>query len=119
MPKLNRSRITDKDTLIYCHLFGIIGDWYLSELSEDKKTAFGYKHICAEDAWETEKIMPNCSEWGEISIQDLQELVNNSFIKEKDIRFLIARDLSWSPTKFSDIDVKEQTLLYPGISNRR
>ena len=28
------------DDLIYCHLYGVVGDWYLSEISEDREIAF-------------------------------------------------------------------------------
>jgi hypothetical protein len=45
--------------------------------------------------------------------------VNEKFLKEKDIRFLITRDLFWEPTKFSEINIKQNTLLYPGTTNRK
>ena len=104
--------------LIYCHLYGVVGDWYLSEISEDRNMAFGFQIINSEPVWEMDNWLTNSSKWGEISIKKLQELVNEKFLKEKDIRFLIARDLFWEPVKFSEINIKQNTLFYPGTTDR-
>ena len=106
------------DDLIYCHLYGVAGDWYLSEISEDREKAFGFQIINSEPAWEMDNWLTNCCKWGDISIKALQELVNEKFLKEKDIRFLITRDLFWKPTKFSEINITQNTLLYPGTTDR-
>ena len=106
------------DDLIYCHLYGVVGDWYLSEISENRSKAFGFQIINSEPVWEMDKWLTNSCEWGEISIKELQELVNEKFLKEKDIRFLITRDLSWKPIKFSEINIEQNTLLYPGTTDR-
>ena len=106
------------DDLIFCHLYGVVGDWYLSEISEDREIAFGFKMINSEPAWEMDDWINNSCEWGDISIKNLQELVNEKFLKEKDIRFLIARDLFWEPIKFSEINIDQNTLLYPGTTDR-
>ena len=107
------------DDLIYCHLYGVVGDWYLSEISEDRAMAFGFRIINSEPVWEMDNWLTNSCEWGDISINSLQKLVNEKFLKEKDIRFLITRDLFWEPTKFSEINIKQNTLLYPGTTNRK
>ena len=106
------------DDLIYCHLYGVIGDWYLSEISEDRALAFGFQIINSEPVWEMDNWLTNSSKWGEIPIKTLQELVNEKFLKEKDIRFLITRDLFWEPIKFSAINIDQNTLLYPGTTDR-
>ncbi len=104
--------------LIYCHLYGIIGDWYLSEISKDREMAFGFQVINSEPAWKMENWIANSCEWGTIPVKTLQELVNEKFLKERDIRFLITRDLFWQPIKFSEIDIKNNTLFYPGTTDR-
>ena len=104
--------------LIFCHLYGVVGDWYLSEISEDREMAFGFKIINSEPVWEMDTWLTNSCEWGNISIKTLQELVNEKFLKEKDIRFLITRDLFWEPKKFSEINLKKNTLYYPGTTDR-
>ncbi len=106
------------DDLIYCHLYGVVGDWYLSEISENREMAFGFQIINSEPVWEMDNWVTNSSEWGEIPIKTLQELVNEKFLKEKDIRFLITRDLFWEPIKFSKIDIEQNTLFYPGTTDR-
>ena len=106
------------DDLIYCHLYGVVGDWYLSEISEDREKAFGFQIINSEPVWEMDNWLTNSSKWGEIPIKTLQKLVNEKFLKEKDIRFLITRDLEWEPMKFSEININQNTLLYPGTKNR-
>ena len=106
------------DDLIYCHLYGVVGDWYLSEISEDREMAFGFQIINSEPVWEMDTWLTNSCDWGEISIKNLQGLVNEKFLKEKDIRFLIARDLFWKPVKFSEINIEQNTLFYPGTSDR-
>ena len=106
------------DDLIYCHLYGVVGDWYLSEISEDREKAFGFQIINSEPVWEMDNWLTNSSKWGEIPIKGLQELVNEKFLKEKDIRFLITRDLFWEPIKFSAINIDQNTLVYPGTTDR-
>ena len=106
------------DDLIYCHLYGVVGDWYLSEISEDREIAFGFQMINSEPAWEMDDWIPNSCAWGNISIKNLQGLVNEKFLKEKDIRFLITRDLFWEPINFSEINIEQNTLFYPGTTDR-
>ena len=107
-----------KNDLIYCHLYGIVGDWYLSEISENREKAFGFQMINSEPVWEMDKWLTNSCEWGEISIKNLKELVNEQFLIKKDIRFLITRDLFWKPVKFSEINIEQNTLFYPGTTDR-
>ncbi len=106
------------DDVIYCHLYGVVGDWYLSEISEDREMAFGFQIINSEPVWEMDNWFTNSSRWEEIPIIRLQKLVNEKFLKEKDIRFLITRDLYWEPMKFSEINIHKNTLLYPGTTDR-
>ena len=118
MKSLSGESTGSVDDLIYCHLYGIVGDWYLSEISEDREKAFGFQIINSEPAWEMDNWLTNSSKWGEIPIKELQELVNEKFLKEKDIRFLITRDLFWEPTRLSEINLEKNTLFYPGTTDR-
>ncbi len=118
MKRMNASSDKETDDLIYCHLYGIVGDWYISEISENREKAYGFKIINSESAWEMDPWLSNCCEWGEICIKTLQNLVNEKFIKEKDIRFLITRDLFWKTIKFSEININQTSLDYPGTTDR-
>ena len=118
MKSISGGSIGSVDDLIYCHLYGIVGDWYLSEISEDREKAFGFQIINSEPAWEMDNWLTNSKKWGEIPIKALQELVNEKFLKEKDIRFLITRDLFWEPKRFSEINLDQNTLFYPGTTDR-
>jgi len=118
MKSISGDRKGSIDDLIYCHLYGVVGDWYLTQISENREMAFGFKIINSEPVWEMDSWMPNSCEWGEISIKTLQKLVNEKFLKEKDIRFLITRDLFWKPVKFSEINIEQNTLFYPGTTDR-
>ncbi|WP_320663977.1 hypothetical protein [Prochlorococcus sp. MIT 1223] len=111
---LNTQERDKSEIIVYAHLFGVIGDWYICEISNDGKTAFGYRNIAAEKEWEMAKWIENYEGWGEFSIESLQKLVNEEFLKEQDIRFLIVRDIYWEKRKFSEVDTEESTLNYPG-----
>ena len=104
--------------IIYSHLYGLAGDWFIAAISSDRKTAYGYKDIKVEEEWDLAEWFPNQKGWGDISIDNLQELVKKKFLQEKDIRFLISRDLDWVPQVFSEITTFESTLKYPGTQNR-
>ena len=59
------------DDLIYCHLYGVVGDWYISEISVDRKIAFGFQIINSEPVWEMDN-------W-------VTKIVKNSYIKVDDL----------------------------------
>ena len=117
IPFINEQRDINLDPIVYAHLFGVIGDWYICEISEDRSTGFGYRNINSEKEWEMEEFIPNGKLWGNFSLIYLQKLVNNEFLKDKDIRFLIVRDVEWEPITFSKLNVDRTTLQYPGTKN--
>ena len=117
IPLLNSKEQKSEDLIVFAHLFGIIGDWYICQISEDKKTAYGYKVIEAEKEWEMNEWIKNEKDWGSFSLEDLQKMVTEEFLKEKDIRFLIVRDIYWEPTSFSKLNIDRTTLTYPGSTS--
>tara|TARA_Y100001968_G_C19334280_1_gene705984 strand:+ start:449 stop:826 length:378 start_codon:yes stop_codon:yes gene_type:complete len=117
IPDLNSQTSRGNELTVFAHLYGVIGDWYICEISEDRRIAFGYQYISSEKEWEMEESIPNKKEWGDFSIEALQKMVNDEFLKEKDIRFLIVRDIFWEETKFSNINIDKQSLNYPGSTN--
>jgi len=117
IPDLNAQSNHGSEAIVYCHLFGVIGDWYICGISEDQTIAFGYMNIHAEKEWEMDNFIQNQRKWGTFSIKKLQELVNENFLKELDIRFLIVRDVHWQPTPLSSLNIEKGTLNYPGPTN--
>lgn len=118
IPNIEEHSEGSGDSIIYAHLFGVIGDWYISEISSDLERAYGYQFIQAESVWEMDDWFNNSQSWGYFSIKELQNLINEKFLKEKDICFLIVRDIYWKPKKFSEINIEKTTLRYPGVSSR-
>jgi len=94
MPRLYTQDGKGKAAIVYAHLFGPSGDWWLTEVNEDGTEAFGFVRLAA---------MPDCAELGYISITELQELVDSEFIAKKDIRFLIEREKNWEPCTLGDV----------------
>ena len=94
MPRLYTQDGKGKDAIVYAHLFGPGGDWWLTEVNEDGTEAFGFVRLAA---------MPDCAELGYISIAELQELVDSEFIAKKNIRFLIEREQNWEPCTLGDV----------------
>ena len=82
MKSISGKRKGSVDDLIYCHLYGVVGDWYLSEISENREKAFGFQIINSEPVWEMDNWLSNSSKWGEIPIKVIQELVNEKFLNE-------------------------------------
>ena len=94
MPRLYTQDGKGKAAIVYAHLFGPSGDWWLTEVNEDGTEAFGFVRLA---------VMPDCAELGYISITELQELVDSEFIAKKDIRFLIEREKNWEPCTLGDV----------------
>ncbi len=119
IPVINNQILNDREkAIVYAHLYGLVGDWFITGVANDGKTAYGYKDIRVEAEWELDEWFTNQKGWGEIPIANLQELVNKKLIQEKDIRFLISRDLDWITQPFLEIQAFESTLKYPGTHNR-
>ena len=118
IPAINEMHENPLERIIYAHIYGITGDWFISGISETREIAYGFQLTKPESVWEMSEWITAKQDWGEIPLRMLQDLVNEKFIKEKDIRFLIIRDLYWEKMAFSNINSSSKTLTYPGISDR-
>ena len=81
------------NAIIQVHLFGPIGDFYLTEIDEVGELAFGYSKLSS---------CPEGAELGYISIKELQE-ITNVFVKTKNIRYMIERDCYWTPCPLKEV----------------
>ena len=118
IPVFNDDSIEIENPIVYAHLFGVVGDWYITSISEDHTFVRAYINLVPLQEWELDQWFNECSNWQIISIKDLQILVDDKFNKEKDIRFLIARDLYWEPLKLNSIELTTHSLNYPGNTKR-
>lgn len=91
-PKLN-SQDGVSDPMVFVHLHGLSGDWWLTELSDDGQLGFGYVRLSA---------MPDCAELGYISIDELQQ-VTDVYQQTGDLRYQITSDQKWQPTPLSEV----------------
>ena len=99
IPRLGEQETDDDcDAIVYVHFYGQAGDWYITEVDADGTEAFGYAILSN---------MPDLQEWGYIWIRELEKM-NGRYINEGDSKFMIRRDVSWQPKKFSDIDKKKE-----------
>ena len=118
IPAINEIPENPLERIIYAHIYGITGDWFISGISETREIAYGFQLTNPESVWEMSEWITERKDWGEIPLKMLQDLVNEKFIKEKDIRFLIMRNLNWKKIAFSNINISSKTLTYPGVSDR-
>ena len=118
LPEYSEEKQQESDPVVLAHLFGVPGDWYITSISSDRCFLYAYTNIVTFPDWEMNEWFADCSEWGQISIKSLQDLVDQKFNKEKDIRFLIARDKNWKPVRSSNIDLTKPSLNYPGFTSR-
>ena len=103
IPRLGEQETDDdSDVIVYVHFYGQAGDWYITEVDEDGTEAFGYAILSK---------MPDLQEWGYIWIRELEKM-NGRYINEGDSKFMIRRDVSWKPKKFSDIEKKAGTISF-------
>lgn len=86
------SNSNNKDPIIYLKLFCPWGSatWYIAELDSDQDYAFGYVTGLFED------------EWGYVSLKELQAI-------QGPYGLYIERDKWFTPTRFSELKLKEKT----------
>jgi hypothetical protein len=95
MPRLYKTDSQGKKAMVLCHLFGPIGDFYLTEVNEEGSEAFGYTKLTAH---------PDGAELGYIPLTSLKECVgkfkSNPLVN---LKYMIERDLHWSPVPLAEV----------------
>lgn len=77
--------IPTSDKILHLHYFIGACDWYIAELDQDQRLAFGYVNLGD----------PNNAEWGYIDLNELEAIRLGPFIVE--------RDLYWTPRPASAV----------------
>lgn len=75
---------------IHLHYFVGACDWYVAELGEDRRLAFGYVNMGD----------PQNAEWGYIDLVELRKIV---VTHTTGLPLIVERDLDWTPTLFADV----------------
>lgn len=91
IPRLYEQDGLGKQAIVHAHIFGPVGDWYITEIDEEGETAFGYTKLTS---------FPD-GEFGYVSITELQAIADQ-FFEKKDIRYLLERDEYWIPTTLEE-----------------
>lgn len=94
LPRLRQQDGLGDRAIVHVHLFGPAGDWWILESDPDGREAFGYVRFSG---------MADCAELGSIWIPEIQELVHSRFLGQQDLRFLIERDLHWTPRTLAEV----------------
>ena len=76
--------------IVHLHFFVGACDWYVAELDEDRRIAFGYANLGD----------PQCAEWGYIDLNELRDLAVRHPVG---FPLVVERDLHWTPRPFSEI----------------
>ena len=92
IPRLYEQDGLGKQAIVHVHIFGPVGDFYITEVDEEGDTAFGYTKLSS---------YPD-GELGYINIEELKDVVK-TFIETKNIKYLLERDLHWKPTTLAEI----------------
>ena len=71
-----------------------MGDWWITELSQDGSKGFGYTRLNS---------MPECAELGYIWVKEIQDSVDELFIRQHKLKALVERDLHWTPITLGEI----------------
>lgn len=77
------------DKVIHVKYFVASATWFVCELSEDRRTAFGFADLGD----------PQNAEWGYIDMDALQELL----VSPWGFPMVVERDLAWEPVPFSEV----------------
>ncbi|TYL50056.1 DUF2958 domain-containing protein [Nocardioides sp. BGMRC 2183] len=76
------------EKVIHLHYFVGSCDWWVAELDEDARIAFGFASLSASGA-----------EWGYVDLHELRAVV----ARPHGYPVVVERDLGWAPTPFSQV----------------
>ncbi len=93
IPRLYAQDGLGRQAIVHAHLFGPVGDFYITEVDEEGETAFGFIKLSAH---------PDGAELGYINIEELRGIVQ-TFIETKNIKYLLERDLHWTPVTLAEV----------------
>ena len=96
MPRLYEQDGKGDQATVHAHLFGLIGDFYLTEVNQAGTEAFG---------WSRRSGMPDCAELGYISITELNEMLLKYTNKPSllTVKFMVERDLYFTKDTLENI----------------
>ena len=96
MPRLYEQDGKGDQATVHAHLFGPIGDFYLTEVNKEGTEAFGWSRLSG---------MPDCAELGYISITELKDLLSKYTSRPSilTIKYMVERDLYWSKCTIEDV----------------
>ena len=96
MPRLYEQDGKYDQAIVHAHLFGPIGDFYLTEVNEEGTEAFGWSRLTA---------MPEMAELGYINIDELRDLLRKYTDKPSllTVKYMVERDLYWSKCTIEDV----------------
>lgn len=96
MPRLYEQDGKGDQATVHAHLFGPIGDFYLTEVNEEGTEAFGWSRLTG---------MPDCAELGYISITELNEMLLKYTNKPSllTVKYMVERDLYFTKDTLENI----------------
>lgn len=96
MPRLYEQDGKGDQATVHAHLFGPIGDFYLTEVNKEGTEAFGWSRLSG---------MPDMAELGYISITELKDLLSKYTSRPSllTVKYMVERDLYWSKCTIEDV----------------
>ena len=96
MPRLYKQDGKGDQATVHAHLFGPIGDFYLTEVNEEGTEAFGWSRLTG---------MPEMAELGYISINELKDLLKKYTDKPSllTVKYMVERDLYFTKDTLENI----------------
>ena len=96
MPRLYKQDGKGEQAIVHAHLFGPLGDFYLTEVNEEGTEAFGWSRLSG---------MADCAELGYISLIELNDLLKKYTSRPSllTVKYMIERDLYFTKDTLENI----------------